>query len=194
MLHNERQHTQAFQARLSKAVQFENDVEAFLRGRSGILSVAKNGTEHTHPGFVQLLRTRDDLGAILVRHEPDGVALTQAGVWEWEAKASINIEKLAYQTYMAHQAIGHRVLLFVRSGVDVYWQDVEKIEFVPSENVVGQYPAEKRHPIDADGWICPRLGSGYAGAGSGTPYKVIDLKSMRVIDDFYSAMAGNVIS
>lgn len=175
----------AFEQRLKQAKAFEMDVEAFCRHK--FVAVAKNGTEHTHPDFVDLLRRRSDSGSKLVRFAPDGVALQVGGLWHWEAKASQNIERDAYETYMAYHDMGAKLLVFVRSPQtgQVYWQRIERIGFIPSELVVVRYRPERRHPIDEDDWICPRQGHGFAGTGSGTPYKEIDFDSLISIPDFY---------
>jgi hypothetical protein len=174
----------AFKDRLIIAREFEEAVERFCRAVS--ITVAKNGTEHTHPEFVRQLRTLNDPGAKFVRFAPDGVMLTARGVIHWEAKASKALERDAYETYMRYHAMGCAVRLFVRRPDDgvVFSQLVHQVGFIPSCDVVGQFHPSRRHPIDADDWICPRGGSGYAGAGSGTPYREFDFGSMRVINDF----------
>lgn len=175
----------AFVDRIKTAGAFENSVEAFCREK--FISVAKNGTEHTHPQFVVDLRRRNDRGSKLVRFAPDGVALQTCGVWHWEAKAGKHIEKDAYETYMAYRGMGARLLVFLRHpDGTVYYQEVQRIGFVPSINVVGKFPVDRRHPIDEDDWICPRMGHGYAGSGSGTAYKEVDFSSLTLIADFAS--------
>jgi len=180
----------AFEQRIEVAQAFEQDVESFCKNK--FVSVAKNGTEHTHPEFVDKIRRNTDRGSKLVRFAPDGVALTVRGVVHWEAKASEYLEKDAYETYMAYFGMGARVMLFVRrrNPLAVYWQYVERVGFIPSVDVVAPYAPHKRHPIDAEDWICPRNGHGFAGAGSGTPYKQIDFESMKLIPDFYAAVAA----
>lgn len=184
----------SFQDRIRLAEAFEKEVEAYLQARQAVLSVAKNGTEHTHPKFVDMLRRNADAGAKFVRFAPDGVFLQANGrVIHWEAKAGKHIEKDAYETYMAYSSFGCRVAVFVKNSDmagRVYWQFVEKIGFIPSVEVVGKFPPNRRHPIDAEDWICPRSGHGYAGRGSGTPYREIDFGSLQVITDWVSEEAA----
>lgn len=153
-----------------------------MSGRTTL--VAKNGTEHTHPAFTDRIRRNSDAGAKFVRFAPDGVYLSTCGsVVHWEAKAGKNIEKDAYETYMAYHQMGCTVILFVKCE-RVYYQRVERVGFMPSTEVVGRYPPAKRHPICEDDWIHPRRGHGYAGLGSGTPYKEIDPSSLIWVRDF----------
>lgn len=177
-----------FHSRLIAGKSFEAQVERFCR--LFVSSVAKNGTEHTHPEFVSHLRGKNDPGSRFVRFAPDGVMLTTGGVIHWEAKASKALERDAYETYLLYESIGCSIRLFVQRPADraVFSQWVKKIRFVPSANVVGQFPAEKRHPVDAQDWICPRHGSGQSGRGSGTPYREIDFCSLRRIDNFYDVI------
>ena len=176
-----------FDSRLLVAKKFEEDVEAYLESHCGVLAVAKNGTEHTHPDFVDLLRTNNCCTSKLIRFAPDGVYLsTNKSVFHWEAKASINIERDAYETYMKYNDMGCQVVLFAKDKKDiVYWQFVNEIKFIESADVVAPFPSEHRFPIDDAGWLCPRKSNRRAGRGSGTPYKEIDFKSMRLIPDFY---------
>jgi hypothetical protein len=178
-----------FERRLGRAEQFEREVEAYCQRSGKVEAVARNGTEHTHPDFVRLLRNRIDDGSKFVRFAPDGVALfKERGVIHWEAKASINIERDAYLTYMAYNKLGARVLVFIKpsSSSAVYYNYIERVQFTPSEEVVGRIRnVARRHPIDKDGWMCPRQGHGQAGNGSGTPYKEIDLTSLIQLSDFY---------
>jgi hypothetical protein len=87
-----------FEARLSKAARFEEEVEAYWQRSSKVEAVARNGTEHTHPDFVSLLRQRTDSGSMLVRFAPDGVALVKTGVLHWgprrQSISSVTLTKL----------------------------------------------------------------------------------------------------
>lgn len=178
----------SFAHRLEAAKSFELEVEHYLSTRGGM--VAKNGTEHTHPAFTKNIRFNADPGAKFVRFAPDGVYLSTSGsVIHWEAKAGKNVEKDAYETYMAYHKMGCTVVLFVRSR-GVYYGLIESIRFVPSEDVVGQYAEDRRHPICEHGWIHPRRGHGYAGSGSGTPYKEIEIGSLCLLSDFDAARAA----
>jgi len=178
--------TQRFNQRLKLAEEFELAVEGYLNAAKKIQSVAKNGTEHTHPDFVELLRRNNTSASKMVRFAPDGVALhANSQVIHWEAKSSINIEKDAYQTYMKYHDMGCHVLIFAKNRDKVYHQFVERVGFIPSEDIVRPFHPDARHPIDDDGWMCPRKGKGTSGYGSGTPYKTIDFSSMQEIENFY---------
>lgn len=176
----------AFSDRLEVAKEFEEAVERFCRTFS--VSVAKNGTEHTHPDFVAGLRSLSDTGSKFVRFAPDGVMLlANRGVIHWEAKRSKALEKDAYQTYMAYRDMGCQVRIFIKNPAtgEVFSQWVEKIGFIPSCDVVAPIHPSKRHPIDSEDWLCPRKGGGTTGFGSGTPYREIDFCSLELIADFY---------
>jgi hypothetical protein len=173
----------AFSERIKKAMQHERDVEEFCLRQNYI--VAKNGTEHTHPEFVAQLRTNNTRQSKLVRFAPDGVMLIDNNhVVYWEAKAGINMERDAYETYMAYYNMGCWVIVFIKFNDDkVYRQYIHLIKFIHSVDVVNRYM--RPHPIDGDGWICPRKGRGAGENGSGTPYKEIDLNSCKLIPNFY---------
>lgn len=172
-----------FAERKSQGEQFELAVEDYLHRFAKL--VAKNGTEHTHPEFSKAIICLEDRAAKAVRFAPDGVALlNDERLIHWEAKIGENLERSAYEAYLGYAQMGCRVVLFVQRSVSqVYWQDVRRIEFVPSEDVVGKFPESLRHPV-IDGWISPRLGHGNAGRGSGTAYKQIDFDSMNRIGDW----------
>jgi len=175
----------SFADRLSGAKQFEVDVESYLNSRKSMSAVAVNGTEHTHPDFVDRLRRNNSTESKFVRFAPDGVCLSASGtVTHWEAKASKNIEKDAYETYMKYSDMGCSVVIFAKhpSGI-VYCQYVHAVGFIPSSDVVGKY-GSRGHPIDECDWICPRMGHGDAGRGSGTSYREIDFLSMNEVVDF----------
>lgn len=180
----------AFDSRLAKAKAFEDDVERFCIACG--YQVAKNGTEHTHPIFVELLRQNNSEASKFVRFAPDGVALMAAcGVVHWEAKSGNNIERDAYETYLKYHDMDCRVLVFVRSNRgNVYCQWIERIGFVPSIDVVSRF--KRRHPIDEDDWITPRADPNRikSGRASGTPYKEIDFESLKLLPDFYQRLAA----
>lgn len=184
-----------FEYRNSPSVDFQHDVAKYLESQPDITGVARNGSEDTHTGFVDEIRHLTDPASKALRFQTDGVARTRTKSFEWEVKTAIdqgtyvNIEKDAYTAYMNRQKLGIEVRLYVRryyrGKPQVYWQYIENVQFIDSYYIVNALPHEMRHPIDEDGWICPRDGSGYAGKGSGTPYKRIDLTKMIPIPDFY---------
>jgi len=182
-----------FDTRLAAGVQFEADLKAWLELRPAIVSVVANGTEHTHPEFVSLLRNDRRSGAKFIRFAPDGVLLHKTdGAIHYDAKAAKTIEKDAYETYMNYVKCGCRVLLFVKHDGNVYWQDIESIVLIHGNETVGKFPESKRFPVDDDGWICPRQSSRRTcnGKMSGTPYREIDFASMKRIDISFIAQKG----
>jgi len=173
-----------FETRISMATKFELEVEQYCRRVS--VMAAKNGTEHTHPDFVNNIRTNNAETAKLIRYAPDGILLTnEQDVYHWEAKCSDKIEKDAYKTYIKYTQIGHRVLLFCKSRGIVYCNFVENIALVDGAETVKKYPQSMRHPVK-NKWIYPRLGHGNSGTGSGTPYREIELSSLKIIKNFYA--------
>lgn len=180
-----------FTDRLKLAKQFEKDVETYLDARKKVLSVVKNGTEHTHPDFVELLRKNDSATSKLIRFAPDGVALcANKTVIHWEAKASNNIEKDAYETYMKYFDMGCQLVIFVRNKLGrVYFSNVQNISFIPSKLIVNKFP-ENPYFVDEDDWIHPRKSGNKVGGGSGTPYKKIDFGSMTLIPNFNEKIAA----
>ena len=184
--------SEQFIERLKTGQAFEDEVEAYCAHYS--LTVARNGTEHTHPEFVSHLRGLEDSASKFIRFAPDGVALLKAsGVIHWEAKASINLEKDAYETYVKYQAMGCSVCVFFKDGENVYKQFVDQVGFIPSDAVVGRVPPRMRYPIDEDDWITPRKSkSGKRGSGSGTPYKEVDAGSLELLPHFYNVVYGQI--
>lgn len=90
-----------FARRIEKALLFESFVERRLLAQKNTLAVAKNGTEHTHPDFTNLLRGNIHPTSKWIRFQPDGVFLCDDGMARYyECKSSINIEKDAYEQYL----------------------------------------------------------------------------------------------
>lgn len=174
----------AFQDRLWKAKEAEEIVMLFLSGSPNIVSVAKNGTEHTHPDFVAMLRQNIREASKFVRFAPDGVYLNKAQeVIHFEVKASTKIERDAWDVYLKYQESGCRIVLFVYQDNRLYWQWLSAIRFIDSHSVVEEFA--NPFPVDADGWICPRQENGWHrrvnSNMSGTPYKCIAMESMNMV-------------
>lgn len=170
-----------FEARLEKATEFEDRVVALLRACPWVIDVAKNGTEHTHPAFTEQLRQNPTWSAKLIRYAPDGVLLHKTErVYYFEAKRGDSLEKDAYEVYTAHQGRDIGVLIFFEIDGKVYYQHLQKIRFRDSAAVVEQFPPLRRFPV-IDGWICPRAKPGFRslGAMSGTPYRYVDVRSLK---------------
>ena len=172
-----------FESRLAKGVEFETDLKAWLASRPSIRAVVANGTEHTHPDFVSLLRNDRSPAAKFVRFAPDGAVLHKSGVIHYDAKAAKAIEKDAYETYMNYVSCGCRVVLFVKNGETVYCRDIQHVRLIDGNETISKFPENRRFPVDEDGWICPRLSRNQLnGRMSGTPYKEIDFASMNPVD------------
>ena len=141
-------------------------------------NVALNGTEHTHPKFVNDLKISDDKTSLMIRFQPDGVASIgkiPRSVYV-EAKRSQYIEKNAYQSYMDLQTIG--AVVFVVFGIYNKDNDTLDIKFIDIQNLEFMPVLRSKWPV-ADGWISPRLHKNwesekYTFAGSGTPFLRID--------------------
>lgn len=165
----------AFFERLAAGKTWEQDVYRYLVDNPRVVSVAFNGTEHTHPDFVSLLRQNSAKSAALLRYQPDGVFLRDDGeVFHFEAKHSSSIERTAWEVYHAIAAVGASVIVFVkhpRNGY-TYMQTIEKMRLFPGSQTVARFPKDKRFPVH-DEWI-HRPGR--------TPYREIDFDSMRVFD------------
>ncbi len=164
---------ETFNGRLKIGEIFENEIEAYFLDKKVIS--AKNGTEHTHPDFVNSLRNNKTDGAKMIRFEPDGIASIKNDVICWEAKCGKHLERDAYETYMKYNSIGKRIIMFLKIGEEVKWQYVDKISFIDSYEIVNKFP-DNPHPVK-DGWIYPRLGNNIGG-GSGTPYREVDILSL----------------
>ena len=184
--------TTAFEKRLQRGIDFENRVKTWLGSFVSIRAVVANGTEHTHPDFVALLRRDRSSAAKFVRFAPDGAMIhATKGVIHYDCKAAKAIEKDAYETYMQYVACGCRVILFVEFDGQVYWQDIEKIRLIDGNETIATFPPDRRFPVDDDGWICPRQSmQNYNGRMSGTPYKEIDFESMEKLDMNKATGAG----
>jgi hypothetical protein len=163
-----------FSERIKKAERFENQVLTYFQ-RKNVYSV-KNGTEHTHPEFVEYIRQLSDNGSKFVRFAPDGVAIRKNRTIHWEAKNGKSIEMDAYNTYMKYYESGCIVIVFVKKD-DVYWQYVEKIKLY--------VPEKYKDKVNVDGWVDPRLHNMNIPNGSGTPFKYIDFTSLEKVVDFY---------
>jgi len=162
--------------RIEEAVVVEREVYDIIRHHPAIANATINGSECTHdPGFMNEVRRSTAPAALLLRYQPDGVALTKkGGVFYWDAKASDQIEKQAYQIYMKLSDWGCPVWIWCRPpGCDLYYQRLHLIRFQDSTQWVNGFPDP--WPV-YDDWIYP---PGSDTAYSGTPYRVIDLSSMR---------------
>ena len=176
-----------FDIRVEPGVEFERELFKELNAHKDVTAIALNGTEHTHPDFVEIIRHNESDAAKFVRYAPDGVMECKSKrVIHFDAKAAKSIEKDAYNVYMKYHRTGCTVIIFVKhpaTGMR-YWQYVQNIQLLDSTIVVSQYPEHRRFPIDDDGWIAPRLKRGFKSTKkySGTPFKYFDFDSFKTMD------------
>ncbi len=167
----------AFHKRLMPGVEAEKQAVDIINSISGVDAVALNGTEHTHPEFVDKLRRNNSDQSMFVRYAPDGVMLKCGKVVHFDVKAAKTIEKNAYNTYMRYKLAGCSVVLIVKHNNDWFIQRIDKLRLIDGRTSVAGFP--NPFPVDEDGWICPRnSGRQLSGAMSGTPYRYIDMESM----------------
>jgi len=178
----------SFNDRLERAKNYEIALIKMLN-LSGFVT-ALNGTEHTHPDFVDKLRHSEDPTSLSIRFQPDGVAYigNTPRSFYFEAKSSSTIEKNAYDQYINLTRNGNIVVLFfgsVGNEIKFKWIFVEDLKFTNSENLLKKFKNQKGNkqkdiPI-IDNWFYPRKlnDSDYNEwkieyKGSGTPYANID--------------------
>lgn len=174
----------SFEKRFATALPFEQFIQTKLREISR--RVELNGIEHTHPDFCNSLHSNDHPTSRWFRHQPDGIFVTKklGIVHYYECKASLNMERDAYEVYMEIEQIrGLKVYLFFLVGDQVLSQHCSAIRFLDSRDVVSRWPVP--YPIDSDGWICPRKAR-HVKNGSGTPYKEVDISCLRNTNWHYS--------
>lgn len=173
----------SFNGRIVESTPFENRL--FQEISKLGFDTAKNGTEHTHPDFVNRLRQSDDQSSLAIRFQPDGVACIGEIPRSFyvEAKAAKHIEKLAWEQYWKLYEAGN-MLAIVFGKLRWGWNFIENIRLVPAVETVAQFPPTKRFPI-VDGWITPRASERWHRIvrsnnpqASGTPYREIDPTSL----------------
>ena len=169
---------------------------------------AQNGTEHTHPAFVDKLKQSADQTSLAIRYQPDGVAslgeiphsfYIEAKTTSEPGKAH-TIEKNAWEQYWRLHITGNIVVIAFGEFLDrgnekTYnfiwrWNFLESIKLRPSIEVVEKFPTDQRFPI-IDGWIWPRgsrreaeLRASGGCNGSGTPYREVATESLLPWDTF----------
>jgi len=174
-----------FQKRLTDGESFEQELIELLNAMPDIVDVIENGTEHTHPGFIDQLRKNKTEQSKLLRFAPDGVFLqSDESIIHYDAKASRSIERDAYETYQKYWNMGFRIVIFVRPPrkSTIHWQWLDQIRFLDSHEEVSRY--DRQFPVDQDGWILPRSdGDWYYGSHmSGTPFRYFDFSSFNRLD------------
>ncbi|MHC9544620.1 MAG: hypothetical protein AB9903_34315 [Vulcanimicrobiota bacterium] len=174
-----------FQKRLTDGEAFEQELIESLKAMPDIVDVIENGTEHTHPVFIDRLRQNKSEQSKLLRFTPDGVFLqNDESIIHYDAKASRSIERDAYETYQKYWNMGFRIVIFVRPPYEstIYWQWLDQIRFLDSHTEVSKH--RRQFPVDEDGWIIPRSDDGwyYGSHMSGTPFKYFDFHSFNRLD------------
>ena len=180
----------SFDDRIEAARKFEDALIENLRGIG--FSVAKNGTEHTHHGFVGQLYRSTDQTSLAIRFQPDAVACigNVPRTFYIEAKDAKNLEKTAHEQYVKLQSVGN-VVAVVFGKLNWMWGFIEDIELIDGHKTVEPYPEERRFPVDDEGWIYPRKsdhwnnGTGASNPqASGTPYREVDSCSLKEFSIF----------
>lgn len=191
-----------FNDRLERAKNYETALIKMLN-LSGFVT-ALNGTEHTHPDFVNKLRNSEDPTSLSIRFQPDGVAYigNTPRSFYFEAKSSSTIEKNAYDQYINLARNGNIVVLFFGSDkneIIFKWIFVEDLKFKNSKYLLKKFKnqngsKQKDIPI-IDNWFYPRKldDSDYNEwkkkyKASGTPYANIDTSCLLDIDLFKNLM------
>lgn len=167
----------SFDGRLATANKFQDDLFAALKTLG--FQVVANGTEHTHPAFVERLRGSTDQTSLAIRFQPDGVACIGAipRTLYVEAKNAGNIERTAYEQYMKLYAAGNLVAI-VFGKLDWRWNFIERLQLVPGQETVSKFAPGQRFPV-VDDWITPRQAQHWNALrfanpqASGTPYREI---------------------
>jgi len=172
--------------------------------------VAQNGTEHTHPAFVDKLKQSTDQTSLAIRYQPDGVASLGEIPRSFyiEAKTTSEpgkthtIEKNAWEQYWRLQITGNIVVIAFGEFLDrgkwdqenynfVWrWNFLENVRLVSAIETVSRFPVEDRFPV-VDGWIHPRGSKREAELraagnynGSRTPYREVVTESLLPWDTF----------
>jgi hypothetical protein len=152
-------------------------------------TVALNGTEHTHPAFIERLRVSVDQTSLAIRFQPDGVASIGSiprSLYIEAKNSKYHIEKLAYEQYMKLSGAGNivAVVFGLQQELDKskwVFNFVENLVLIDGIATVSRFDPDKRHPV-LDGWVYPRKGRRFydlkTPMASGTPYREIDPQSM----------------
>jgi hypothetical protein len=192
-----------FSLRIEKAASYESALIDYFN-ESGFIT-ALNGTEHTHPDFVNQLRSSEDPTSLFVRFQPDGVAHIGRvpRSFYFEVKASKTIEKNAYDQYMKLASMGSIVVIFFGIKKDGHitfrWNYIESIKFQDSHHVLKDYKNKNGiHQQDipiVENWLSPRLLPEHEyeqwklqHRSSGTPYAAVDFRNLIDIKFFKSVI------
>ena len=181
-----------FKKRIQTGLDFET--ELFQKLSDIGFKIAMNGTEHTHPEFVDGLRNSTDQTSLSLRFQPDGVisiGKIPRSVFI-EAKASKAIEKLAYIQYLKLKEMGS-IVVVVFKVFGNGWCFIEDMPIIDGNKTVESFPEGRRFPVE-DGWIVPRKCNRKPKNGSGTPYREINSFNLNDWCDFKKIIIEKLMS
>jgi len=171
----------SYNERKQQGNEFESEVAEYLE-RTGY-AVSKRGVEHSEELFLTRIRWDNQPLAKFVKNAPDGLAVNRTGVlFAWDAKRGLNVARDAWEAYQVIAQIG-AVFLFFKNGTQVLSGEIKSVELEHGDETTAGY-GSAAHPRDRDGWICPRLGPHYNGAGSGSPYRKVRVATLDPVKDF----------
>jgi hypothetical protein len=171
----------AFRARLDKGLAFEQWLKAELE-RSGV-PVFANSFSQSAPELPRWIRQSSSPAARFERWRPDGMLKMNQDVVYWDGKASSDVERGPWLSYLHRAREVGDVLLFVspefneHPNARVYCQRVSLIQLEDPSLTVKQYRTSWPLKQFEDGlWIC-RGGTGND-RWSGTPFRRMLLRSL----------------
>lgn len=171
----------SYNERKQQGNEFESEVAEYLE-RTGY-AVSKRGVEHSEELFLARIRWDNQPLAKFVKNAPDGLAVNRTGVlFAWDAKRGLNVARDAWEAYQVIAQIG-AVFLFFKAGTQVLSGEIKSVELEHGDETTAGF-GSAAHPRDRDGWICPRLGPHYNGAGSGSPYRKVRVATLDPVKDF----------
>ena len=147
------------------------------------------GSERLYPKIAHDLRFNEDETAHFIRSHPDGIAYTKTLTpycFYFDAKAgatSVSISKMAHDHYKNLSACGCNVFLFFKKYHNA-WNSIEKLQLIDGNFTNTAH----RFPYDGP-WVYPRKHPDWntikkTWRGSGTPYAVIQIDSLRPWAEF----------
>lgn len=147
-----------------------------------------SSTEQKYPKMNKLIKNSADIGSLFMRFFPDIIALAGKpyAMLFVEAKASMNLEKRAWEQYLYFASMGLNLALVVGesdNGVSniLGWNFIENIKLRRGEETVSQYPEDKRFPVK-DGWIQPRGSKRFTNLQSKGNYNISGSAYREIID------------
>ena len=171
----------SYNERKQRGLIFENEVANYLE-RTGY-EVTRAGVEKHETKFVDRIRYDQQPLAKFVKNHPDGYAINRTGVlFAWDAKIGLHIARDAWDAYQHIAKIG-ALFLFIKAGPIVLSGEIKSVDLEHGDLTTEGF-GSAAHPRDRDGWICPRLGQHWSGAGSGAPYRKVCVSTLDTVEDF----------